>query len=134
MVEGTTSVYPENLEETLYLFGEKGTVKAGGKSVNIIEEWRFQDCPEDPEYVKATHCENPPSVYGYGHTPLYTNVINAILGKEPLYIDGEAGKRALELVLGIYQSARTGQPVSFPMKEASTLENLGRFPSTQKGE
>ena len=43
IIEGTTDIYPQNLEETLYIFGEKGTVKAGGKSVNIIEEWRFSD-------------------------------------------------------------------------------------------
>ena len=48
IVEGTTDVYPSNLEETLYIFGEKGTVKAGGQSVNVIEEWRFSDLLDDP--------------------------------------------------------------------------------------
>lgn len=52
IIEGTTNIYPKNLEETLYLFGKKGTVKAGGKSVNIIEEWIFADNKEDAEEVK----------------------------------------------------------------------------------
>lgn len=52
IVEGTTNIYPKNLEETLYIFGEKGTVKAGGEAVNIIEEWRFSDYLDDPEEVK----------------------------------------------------------------------------------
>lgn len=62
IVEGTTNVYPHNLEETLYLFGEKGTVKAGGTSVNVIEEWIFSDMLDDPETVKRQFHENPPRI------------------------------------------------------------------------
>ena len=69
VVEGTTNVYPHNLEETLYLFGENGTVKAGGKSVNIIEEWDIRDGRGDPATIKMQFGENPPNVNGYGHTP-----------------------------------------------------------------
>ncbi|MCS0543155.1 Gfo/Idh/MocA family oxidoreductase, partial [Aeromonas veronii] len=53
IVEGTTNIFPTNLEETLYIFGDTGTVKAGGKSVNIIEEWLFADNKDNPEEVKA---------------------------------------------------------------------------------
>ncbi|HIS69398.1 MAG TPA: Gfo/Idh/MocA family oxidoreductase [Candidatus Gallacutalibacter stercoravium] len=127
IVEGTTNVYPRNLEETLYLFGEKGTVKAGGKSVNIIEEWRFADGLDDSDAVKAQFHENPPNVYGFGHTPLYADVIDAIrTGRRP-YIDAYAGKRALELVLAIYQAAATGQKVTLPLKQCATTDFIGRF-------
>ena len=78
IVEGTTNIYPENLEETLYIFGEKGTIKVGGQSVNVIEEWRFSDMLDDPNVIKERFCENPPNIYGYGHTPLYADVIDAI--------------------------------------------------------
>ena len=57
IIEGTTNIYPKNLEETLYIFGEKGTVKAGGKSVNLIEEWQFADKLDDPEEVKEKYHE-----------------------------------------------------------------------------
>lgn len=127
IVEGTTNVYPKNLEETLYLFGDKGTVKAGGISVNIIEEWRFSDMLDDPEIVKAKFHENPPNVYGYGHTPLYADVIDSINNDRAPYVDAEAGKRALELVLGIYLSAQTGESVHFPLKECATIDFKGRF-------
>lgn len=127
IVEGTTNIYPKNLEETLYLFGETGTVKAGGKSVNVIEEWSFADKLDDSDYVKATYHENPPNVYGFGHTPLYADVIDAIkTGRQP-YVTGEDGKRALELVLAIYQSAATGLPVKLPLDHCSTLDFVGRF-------
>ena len=66
IIEGTTDLYPKNLEETLYLFGEKGTVKAGGQSVNRIEEWRFSDALDIPEEVIAEFTENPPNIYGFG--------------------------------------------------------------------
>ncbi len=127
IVEGTTNIYPKNLEETLYLFGEKGTVKAGGKSVNIIEEWLFGDGKDEPEEVKARFHENPPNVYGFGHNPLYADVIDAIrTGRKP-YVDAEAGRRALELVLAIYLSAAEHRPVKLPLSACSTMDFVGRF-------
>ncbi len=127
IVEGTTDIYPKNLEETLYLFGEKGTVKAGGQSVNIIEEWNFSDMLDDPDAVKAQYHEAPPNVYGFGHTPLYADVIDAIRNNRAPYVDAKAGRRALELVLAIYQSAATGSSVQLPMKQCSTMQFKGRF-------
>ncbi|ONI44409.1 oxidoreductase [Candidatus Epulonipiscium fishelsonii] len=116
IVEGTTNVYPKNLEETLYLFGEKGTVKAGGTSVNIIEEWNFADNKDIAEQVKAQYHENPPNVYGFGHTPLYKDVIQAINEDRQPYITADAGRRALELILAIYKSSRENRPIKLPLK------------------
>lgn len=127
IVEGTTNVYPKNLEETLYLFGEKGTVKAGGKSVNIIEEWRFADESESAEEVKEFFSEVPPNIYGFGHTPLYADVIDAIRSDRPPYVDAAAGKRALELVLAIYKSADEHCVVKFPLADSKTTDFTGRF-------
>ena len=127
IIEGTTDVYPKNLEETLYLFGQTGTVKAGGKSVNIIEEWLFENNEEDPEEVKKNNSEMPQSVYGFGHTPLYKNVINAIQTHTKPLVDARAGRRALELVLAIYKSAAEGKSVKLPLDKCSTMDFVGRF-------
>jgi UDP-N-acetyl-2-amino-2-deoxyglucuronate dehydrogenase len=127
IIEGTTNVYPANLEETLYIFGEKGTVKAGGHSVNIIEEWIFADKLDDPELIKAQFRENPPNVYGFGHTPLYTDMVEAINHKRKPYVDGEAGRNALELVLAIYKTAAEGKPVCFPLHKCGTKDFKKRF-------
>ena len=127
MVEGTANVYPRNLEETLYVFGTDGTVKLGGKSVNVIEEWAFRNSEESPEVIKAYYHENPPNVYGFGHTPLYADVVDAILNDREPYVTGEDGKRALELILAIYKSAAEGRPVKLPLSECSTMDFVGRF-------
>jgi UDP-N-acetyl-2-amino-2-deoxyglucuronate dehydrogenase len=127
IVEGTTNIYPTNLEETLYVFGAKGTVKAGGKSVNIIEEWQFADMLDDPDEVKETYQENPPNVYGFGHNPLYTDVIDAIQNDREPYVTAEDGRRALELVLAIYKSSAEGKSVKLPMEKCSTLDFKGRL-------
>lgn len=127
IVEGTTNVFPRNLEETLYIFGEKGTVKAGGEAVNIIEEWRFADYLDEPEEVKKECHENPPNVYGFGHSKLYKDVIDAIENDRAPYVDARAGRRALELVLAIYKSAATGETVKLPLTDCSTLDFVGRF-------
>jgi len=127
IIEGTTDIYPQNLEETLYIFGEKGTVKAGGKSVNIIEEWRFSDALDDPDEIKRQYHENPPNVYGFGHTPLYADVIDAINNDRAPYVTAEDGRRALELVLAIYKSAAEGVSVKLPLTKCSTIDFKGRF-------
>ena len=127
IIEGTTDIYPQNLEETLYIFGSKGTVKAGGHSVNLIEEWRFSDALDDPEEVKRQFGENPPNVYGFGHTPLYADMIDAIKNDRQPYVSGEDGRRALELVLAIYKSAAEGRPVKLPLEDCGTTDFIGRF-------
>lgn len=127
IIEGTTNIYPQNLEETLYIFGDKGTVKAGGKSVNIIEEWHFADKIDKAEEVKEKYQENPPTVYGFGHNPLYADVIDAIKNDREPYVTAEDGRRALELVLAIYKSAAEGKSVKLPLEKTSTLDFEGRF-------
>ena len=131
LVEGTTNVYPKNLEETLYIFGQNGTVKAGGTSDNIIEVWSFADDRDDPDEVMQTYSENPPNIYGYGHTPLYADVIDAILNKREPYVNGEAGRNALELVLAIYKSASEHRPIRLPLDDCSTMDFVGMFDSKE---
>lgn len=127
LIEGTTNIYPKNLEETLYIFGEKGTVKAGGQSVNIIEEWIFSDNLDVAAEVKEKYRENPPTVYGFGHNPLYADVISAIAeDREPL-VTAQDGRDALELVLAIYQSSKTGMPIKFPVNNVKSTDFKGMF-------
>lgn len=133
IIEGTTNVYPANLEETLYIFGEKGTVKAGGKSVNIIEEWVFADQLDDPEIIKAQFHENPPNIYGFGHKPLYADMIAAIENNRQPYVDAQAGRRAVELVLAIYKAAADRGPVQLPLDRCSTMDFVNRFNFGKKG-
>lgn len=127
LIEGTVNVYPKNLEETLYLFGTTGTAKAGGKSVNLIEAWDFADGADDLETVAAETHEAPANVYGFGHTPLYADVIDAVKTGRAPFVDGEAGKRALELVLAIYKSARDGEPVKLPLEDFASTDMEGMF-------
>ncbi|CAM5183380.1 putative dehydrogenase OS=Ureibacillus acetophenoni OX=614649 GN=SAMN05877842_104126 PE=4 SV=1 [Ureibacillus acetophenoni] len=118
------------MEETLYIFGEKGTAKLGGKSVNLIEEWKFSETLDDPANVKELYSENPPNVYGFGHTPLYADVIDAILNNREPYVTAEDGRKALELVLAIYLSAKEKKAVQLPLQNVSTLDFIGLFNKT----
>jgi UDP-N-acetyl-2-amino-2-deoxyglucuronate dehydrogenase len=133
LIEGTSNVFPKNLEETLYIFGEKGTVKAGGKSVNLIEEWSFADNMNERDDVIKQFSENPPNVYGFGHTPLYADMIDAIKNDREPYVSGEAGRGALEIVLAIYKSAAEGAAVKLPLKHCASIDFAGRFGDTIKG-
>ena len=125
-IEGTTNVYPQNLEETLYLFGEKGTVKIGGKSTNNIDVWDFADETEEDMSNKGLE-EVTSNVYGNGHTSLFMDMIKAIKEDRKPYVDAYAGKRALELVLAIYKSQKEKCVVKLPLTDFDTLQMKGQF-------
>ena len=125
-IEGTVNVYPKNLEETLYLFGETGTVKIGGTSTNNIDVWDFADEREDDHKNKGLQ-EETSNVYGNGHTSLYADVITAIEEDRNPYVDAVAGRNAVEMILAIYESAATGNPVRLPLKDVKSTDFEGRF-------
>ena len=115
-IEGTTNVYPQNLEETLYIFGENGTVKIGGTSTNNIDVWEFADETEDDQKNKGLS-EQTSNVYGNGHTSLFADVIDSIKNDRNPYVDAIAGRNALEVVLSIYKSQKSGQPIKLPLED-----------------
>lgn len=125
-IEGTTNVYPQNLEETLYLFGETGTGKLGGRSTNNIDVWDFADM-DDSDRKNVGLKERTSNVYGNGHTSLYADMIDAIQRDRKPYVDAVAGRNALEMVLAVYQSASVGMPVKLPLKDIASTDFIGRF-------
>lgn len=125
-IEGTTNVYPQNLEETLYIFGEKGTVKVGGTSTNNIDVWDFADETEEDQKNKGLE-EQTSNVYGNGHTSLFADVIDAINNDRKPYVDAVAGRNALEVVLSIYKSQRDGHAVKLPLKGFASTDMKGEF-------
>ena len=125
-IEGTTNVYPKNLEETLYIFGENGTVKIGGTSTNNIDVWDFADKAEEDVKNKELK-EETSNVYGNGHTSLFADVIDAIKNDRQPYVDAIAGRNALEVVLSIYKSQKTGKSVKLPIENFASTEMVGQF-------
>ncbi len=122
IVEGTACVYPKNLEETLSVFGETGTVVIGGVAVNRMQTWQFADeAPQDAEVAQLVGAD-PKDVYGSGHTPLYADYIDAVrTGRAPL-VSGEEGIKGMKLVLAAYKSQKTGLPVKYDDLSFSTLD------------
>ncbi len=125
-IEGTTNVYPQNLEETLYVFGEFGTVKLGGKSTNNIDVWDFADETDADKENKGLE-EAASNVYGNGHTSLFADVVEAIEQDRQPYVDARAGRDALEMVLAIYKSAAEGKAVNLPLSDVASVDFAGRF-------
>lgn len=117
-IEGTVNVFPANLEETLYLFGENGTVKLGGTSCNNVDVWEFKDKSVDNSGLT----EATSNVYGNGHTLLYANMIECIIQNKSPYVDGYAGRRALELVLAIYKSQLTNEVIKLPLDNFASTD------------
>lgn len=126
IIEGSACVYPKNLEETLSIFGEKGAVAIGGLAVNKIETWRFEDEKENEEAdILRAQEGDPDSVYGFGHNPLFKDMIDAINNhREPL-VNGEQGKIGMAIILAAYKSRLTGMPVKFPINNFASTDMNG---------
>ena len=116
VIEVTMLTYPRNLEGSITILGEKGTVKVGGTAVNRVEQWTFSDYDDDDKLVESA-ATNPPTVYGFGHEGYYRNVLAVLRGRARAETDGRAGRKSLELILGIYESAKTGREVPIPLTQ-----------------
>lgn len=114
-IEVTMLTYPRNLEGSITILGEQGTVKVGGTAVNRIEHWAFANYDDDDKLVETVNT-NPSTVYGFGHEAYYRNVLAVLRGEAKADTDGRAGRKSLELILGIYESAKTGREVPLPLR------------------
>jgi len=115
VIEVTMLTYPRNLEGSITLLGETGSVKIGGTAVNRVEAWQFADYDDDDKLIDQVNY-TPPNVYGHGHEGYYRNVVAVLRGEAQADTDGRAGRKSLELILGIYESARTGHEVPLPLR------------------
>lgn len=111
----TMLTYKKNLEGSITVLGEKGTVRLGGVAVNKFEHWEFETPDEDDEKVKSADYQTS-SVYGFGHSHVYENVIRSLRGTAHPMTDGREGLRSLEVLIASYISARDGRSVSLPLE------------------
>lgn len=111
----TMLTYPKNLEGSITVLGEKGSVRVGGLAVNRIDHWQFAEPdPMDDEVERASY--ETTSVYGHGHTAYYENVLGALRGEAPPATDGREGLHSLEILIATYLSARDGRRVALPLE------------------
>jgi len=111
----TMLTYPKNLEGSITIIGEKGTVRLGGVAVNEIQHWEFAEPDEDDKKIHDASYETT-SVYGFGHPLYYENVIKTLRGEAQAETDGREGLRSLELLIAAYLSARDGRTVPLPLE------------------
>ena len=110
----TMLTYPKNLEGSITILGEKGTVRIGGVAVNEVQHWDFEDKDPDDLIIKEVSYETT-SVYGFGHPLYYENVINVMRGEAEPETDGRQGLKSLEVIIATYLSARNGQRIALPL-------------------
>jgi UDP-N-acetyl-2-amino-2-deoxyglucuronate dehydrogenase len=111
----TMLTYPKNLEGSVTILGETGTVRIGGVAVNEIQRWEFA-APHDMDRQIAEANYETTSVYGFGHPLYYDNVISTLRGEAEAETDGREGLRSLELLIALYKSARDGRRINLPLE------------------
>jgi len=116
VVEATTATRPVDLEGSISILGEKGSVEIGGFAVNEMKVWKFagQTAAQEQAIIRE-HSVNPPNVYGFGHQAYLQHVVDCLDGGQSALVDGLEGRKSLELITGIYESIETGRevPLSF---------------------
>jgi UDP-N-acetyl-2-amino-2-deoxyglucuronate dehydrogenase len=123
IIEATTAVRPTDLEGSLSILGEKGTVEIAGFAVNQIRHWRFVEELASDKDVIEKFSVNPPNVYGFGHQAYYQHVIDCLVNQRSALVDGLEGRKSLELISALYESIETGAEV--PLRFAPRLGRLG---------
>ena len=116
LIEATTAVRPKDLEGSISILGEKGTVEIGGFAVNQMLHWNFVEPQEGDDDVMETYSVNPPNVYGFGHQAYYEHVVDSIKHNKPQMVAGLEGRKSLALISAIYESIETGQEVFLKYK------------------
>jgi UDP-N-acetyl-2-amino-2-deoxyglucuronate dehydrogenase len=111
----TMLTYPKNLEGSITILGEKGTVRVGGVAVNDIQHWEFDEFKDYDGEVKEANYQTT-SVYGFGHPLYYNNVIEVLRGEAEPETDGREGLKSLEVLIAAYISARDGKTTSLPLE------------------
>ena len=111
IIEATTCARPKDLEGSISILGERGAVEIGGFAVNKIKHWQFYDYSEEDDFIVKNYNQNPPDVYGFGHIEFFKDVIESIIHHKKALIDGIEGRKSLELINAIYESAITGKEV-----------------------
>jgi UDP-N-acetyl-2-amino-2-deoxyglucuronate dehydrogenase len=110
----TMLAHDKNFEGSITVLGEKGTVRIGGVAVNQIQHWQFDEARPEDEQIRSANYETP-SVYGYGHSLVYANVLDTLRGMAHAEVDGYEGLRSLEVIIAAYRSARDGVRVGLPL-------------------
>ena len=111
-IEATTATRPKDLEGSISILGEKGSVEIGGFAVNQMKTWSFSENELDDNNVMEKYSVNPPNVYGFGHQAYYEHVLDCISNGNQQLVDGLEGRRSLELINAIYESIETNKEVS----------------------
>ena len=124
LIEATTATRPNDLEGSISVLGETGSVVIEGFSVNKMRTWSFTNAMEHDEGVREKFSVNPPNVYGFGHREYYNHVVNALMLDGPNLVDGLEGRRSLEVIHAIYESMETGQEVR--LRFSSSNSKLGQ--------
>lgn len=116
IIEATTAVRPKDLEGSISILGETGTVEIGGFAVNKMLHWNFTHKKDGDDEVMEKYSVNPPNVYGFGHQAYYEHVVDSILNNKKHLVDGLVGRKSLELISAIYESIETGKEVFLRFK------------------
>ncbi len=116
MIEATTACRPKDLEGSVSILGERGSVEISGFAVNEMRHWNFTPQTQEDQNIIKNYSVNPPNVYGYGHKAYLDHVVDCLKTGKKSFLSGEEGRKSLELIIAIYESMEAGREVVYPFK------------------
>jgi UDP-N-acetyl-2-amino-2-deoxyglucuronate dehydrogenase len=124
VIEATTACRPKDLEGSVSILGEHGSVEISGFAVNQMRTWNFQPTTQEDQNIIQNYSVNPPNVYGYGHKAYLDHVVECVNANKPSFLNADEGRKSLELIHAIYESIETKKEVFYPFKPSHS--KLGR--------
>jgi predicted dehydrogenase len=116
VIEATTACRPKDLEGSVSILGERGSVEISGFAVNEMRHWNFSPATQEDQNIIKNYSVNPPNVYGYGHKAYLEHVVECLTTGKKSFLTGVEGKKSLELIIAIYESMESGKEVRYPFK------------------
>jgi len=123
IIEATTAARPKDIEGSISIMGEQGSVEIAGFAVNEIRTWQFENSLSTDAEVMERYSVNPPDVYGFGHHAYYLHVVDCLMNGKSAIVDGLEGRKSIELISALYESIETGEVV--PMRFQPRYCRLG---------
>jgi UDP-N-acetyl-2-amino-2-deoxyglucuronate dehydrogenase len=129
-ITGSTAMWPGQALE-IHLAGENGSVRLRGSD---IVQWDFADQQSSdarirrrfapaPQQAQKGGAADPQAISFEGHRKQFENFVRCLRGKDTLLVDGPEARKAVEIILGIYASARSGKTVTLPLQKTPCARN-----------
>lgn len=115
IIEATTATRPKDLEGSISILGEKGSVEISGFFMNQLKIWNFSEQDPMDSFIFDNY-GNVPDEPAWNHTEYFKNVVESLKSGKRALVDGLEARKSIELISAIYESNEIGKEIFLKFK------------------